>query len=167
MVTRVEGDAGWNAPTTMTAEGSTSSHVIAASSEEVWAVLQVVYDELGIPLEVVSIPGRYMGNPDFTPRRIGGQRLSRFLDCGYGMTATPRADDYRVNMAVITRLGAAEGGRTSVVTEISANAEARDVSADPVQCSSKGRLETTIVEMITEKLGRETWGISHRPHSLF
>jgi hypothetical protein len=42
-----------------------------------------------------------------------------------------------------------------VVTEIAANAEARDVSADPVQCSSKGRLETTIVGMITEKLGGE------------
>ena len=156
VVTRVEGDMGWNSPTTMTAEGSTASHVIAADSEEVWAVLQVVYDELGIPLEVVNLSGRYLGNPDFTPRRIGGQRLSRFLDCGYGMTATPRADDYRVNMGVITRLSATEGGGTSVVTEIAANAEARDVSADPVQCSSKGRLETTIVEMITEKLGRET-----------
>ena len=156
VVTRVEGDLGWNTPTTMVPEGSTSSHVAAAGIDEVWAVLQVVYDEVGIPLEVVNRPGRYMGNPDFAPRRIGGQRLSRFLDCGYGVTATPRADDYRVNMGVITRISTAEGGGTSVVTELVANAEARDVSAAPVQCSSKGRLETTIIEMITEKLGRET-----------
>ncbi len=140
----------------MTAEGSATREVIAAGGEEVWTALQVVYEELEIPLAVVNLANGYMGNPDFSPRRIGGQRLSRFLDCGYGMTATPRADDYRVNMGVITRVNAAEGGGTSVVTELVANAEARDVSAAPVQCTSKGRLEATIVERVLEKIGRGT-----------
>ena len=156
MTTRVEGDLGWNAATTMAAEGSTSSHVIAAPGEDVWTALQVVYEELEIPLEVVNLARGYMGNPDFSPRRIGGQRLSRFLDCGYGVTATPRADDYRVTMGVITRVGAAEGGGSSLVTELVANAEPRDVSGAAVQCTSKGRLETMIVEMVEEKLGTGT-----------
>ena len=43
-----------------------------------------------------------------------------------------------------------------MVTELAANAKARDVSADPVRCSSKGRLETTIVERDLEKIGRGT-----------
>lgn len=153
VVTRVEGDQGWNAPTTVSAEGSESSHTVQGSVEGVWAALQVVYDELEIPLAVVNAAGRYLGNSNFSPRRIAGQRLSRFLDCGYGMTATPLADEYRISMGVITRISPAEGGGTLLLTELVANADRRDASADPVRCATKGRLERMIAEMVAEQLG--------------
>ena len=120
--------------------------------EQAWAVLPAVYEELEVPLAVYDTVDMRIGNTGFRPRRIGGQRLSRYLNCGRGVTATANADRYEVTVSLTTRLTEADAGGTLLWTEIHASAKPRDVSGHPVRCASKGTLETRIVEAVTERL---------------
>jgi hypothetical protein len=120
--------------------------------EQAWAVLPAVYEELDVPLTVYDTVDMRIGNTGFRPRRVGGERLSRYLDCGRGVTATANADRYEVNVSLTTRLTEADAGGTLLWTEIRASAKPRDVSGHPVRCSSKGTLETRIAEAVEERV---------------
>ncbi len=125
---------------------------VDASPEEVWAALPAVYAELEIPLTVRDPATRTLGNGGFRPRRIAGKRRSTFVDCGYGITATPYADQYQVTMSVVTRVRVGEDGATVVETELTGTAKPRDVSGGVLTCNTKGVLERTILERLRERL---------------
>jgi hypothetical protein len=134
-----------------TADGA-GSYWADAPIERVWAVLPQVYEDLGVPLTVHDSVGKRIGNAGFRARRIGGSRLSQFLRCGTGVTATPNADSYLVTMSLTTRLSEPDVGGTTIVTLFRATAKPRDVGGMTVNCASTGKLESRISEMVTEKL---------------
>ncbi len=110
--------------------------------------LAQVYEMLGIPDHGVNPAGTEYGNPSFRGRRIEGKRLSRYIDCGMGVTAIPNADDYQVTLMVLSRVSAADEGGTMVVTTVDATAKPRAVSGNPVHCQSKGTLETRLGDLL-------------------
>ncbi len=135
-----------------TADG-TAAYNADAPIEQVWSVLPQVYEELGVELAVLDTVSMRIGNTRFTPRRIGGRRLSQYLRCGSSVTAAPNADTYRVTMSLITRLMDAGDGTTSVLTLVAASAKPRDVGGSVVNCGSTGRLEQRVSEMVNARLG--------------
>jgi hypothetical protein len=112
-----------------------------------------VFVDLGIPLAVVDVENQRLGNGGFQPWRLGGERLSQFLDCGYGGGVAAYADAYRVTMSLFSRVSEHENQSTLVETEIYAAAEPIATSGGPVNCTSKGTLERRIVAMVYAQLG--------------
>jgi hypothetical protein len=107
-----------------------------------------VYEILRIPEAGADPEKKAFGNLEFRARRIEGERLSRYIDCGMGATAVPNADSYQVTMSVLTRLAPAEDGGTVVETTVDANGKPRNVSGNPVHCQSIGTLETRVAELV-------------------
>lgn len=133
-----------------TTENTTASHSIAAPVRTVWAALPQVYQQLEVPLSIADTVTMQMGNGGFKPRRLGGTRLSRYLDCGRGITATPNADAYEVTLTLLTKVVEADGGKSTLQVQVTAFAKPRDVSGNPMRCASRGTLETRIAEMVQE-----------------
>ncbi|KPJ95963.1 MAG: hypothetical protein AMS18_01910 [Gemmatimonas sp. SG8_17] len=128
-----------------------SSHSVGAGVMDAWGALPAVYDSLRVPIAVVDTVNMRLGTGAFQPSRIGGKRLSRYLDCGRGMTGA-NADTYGVTISLVTWVSEQSGGGTQVHTAIQASAKARDVNSYPVNCSSKGVLEMEIAELVAEVL---------------
>ena len=139
-----------------------SRHVVNAPVDSVWSVLPQVYANLDIEPTSVDSRGYQVGNTHFVPREIEGRRLSRYIQCGYGVTTSNNADTYRVTMSVITRVRVDEDGQTLLQTELSASARPREVSGGAINCSSTGRLERRIAELASELLGSGD-RTEHRP----
>lgn len=133
------------------------ARTVPAPVDSVWPVLPRVYEILGIADAGADPARNVFGALEFRPRRIEGKRLSTYIDCGMGVTAVPKADDYAVTMSVLTDLTPADGNETVVTTRTQATAKPRGVSGDPVQCQSKGVLETRVAELVLWVLvsGRE------------
>jgi len=127
-----------------------SVHSVGAGLVAAWGALPVVYDSLRIPIAVVDTMNMRLGSGSFHPSRIGGRRLSRYLDCGRGMTGA-NADTYRVTISLVSWVSE-RSGSTQVHTAIQASAKARDVNSYPVNCSSKGVLEREIAELTVQVL---------------
>lgn len=131
----------------LTSEPSVTETTMPATVGAVWSVLPSVFETLEIETSVVE-PGSFrFGNLRFVARRIAGNRMSRFVDCGDGFDG-PRANRQRVTLGVLVRLVAAEDGGTLVTTVVDGYAEPRGVSGNPVRCRSTHVLEGWIEELI-------------------
>lgn len=75
-------------------------------------------------------------------RRLGGQRLSRYLNCGESLSA-PNADTHSVMLTVSSRL-VANGPATRLETLVQATATPQVSGGAMVACSSTGVLENRI-----------------------
>ncbi|MHB1223031.1 MAG: hypothetical protein ACYC2G_03135 [Gemmatimonadaceae bacterium] len=128
--------------------------MIAGTVDGLWRALPVVYAQLEVPVTMRVPAERAMGNRAFRARgRLGGTRLSRYLDCGNRMGLS-NADSYEVIFRLETRVLDAVGDSTRLVTVVEGTARPVDVSGNPIACSTTGRLERRIVEMVTEQVGR-------------
>ena len=139
--------------TQLRVESSMLTHQVDAPVEEVWAVLPSVYGELEISIGAFEPETRTVGNRAFRPKRIGGALMSRYVDCGSGVTGRPKADEYQVNMFLLTKVDPLHPDTTRVQTEMFATAKSREIAGNRVQCRTKGTLERRISEMISEKVG--------------
>ena len=119
-----------------------------------WTELPAVYQALGLPMNERDAARRRVAATAFQPRRIDGQLLSRFLDCGRGPTAGQYADTYQVYLWVETRVvsDGPDPSNGTVQTKLTANARPRAVSGNPVPCQSLGRLERRISELLHARL---------------
>lgn len=127
---------------------------VAAPIDTVWRVLPAAYAAVGIPDPGVDPGGaKAVGNLSFHPQRLAGHYLSEYLDCGRGITAVPRADEYDVTMSVRTDLAPNAGGGTTVTSTVQATGQARDVTANAVFCRSLGTLEARIVLALRHAVG--------------
>jgi len=145
--------AGLGAMDVRTTADAAGSYWADAPVDQVWAVLPQIYEELGVPLAVHDSDAKAIGNSSFRVRRIGGTRLSQYLRCGTGVTATPNADRYQVTISLTTRISEANEGGTAIRTVVGATARPRDVGGSVVNCASTGRLENRISEMVAEAVG--------------
>ncbi len=132
-------------------EPGTEPRIVRASTGDIWATLPAVFEHLEIPADVVNPQGLEIGTQGYRPRRVAGERLSMFLNCGVGSTGQ-RADNYEVYMSVATRLTAQTSDSTLVHTTINATAKPRTVSGSTVPCSSRGVLEMRVTQLIVDQL---------------
>lgn len=131
-------------------ESSVQTHVLDAPLDRVWEALQGVYQELELPVSRFEPSEGLIGNDGFRVRRIDGRRMSRYLDCGQGMTE-PNADRFQVTMSLYTTVDALRGG-TQLVIDVDATARPRDVAGNTVHCVSEGQLETLILTRLENRL---------------
>ena len=131
------------------------SRTVPAPVDSVWQVMPAVFTQLDIPEHGVDPQHRMYGNPSFRASRVEGKRLSSYIDCGMGATATPNADQYQVTMAVLATLTASGDTATVVTTTVDATGRPRSVSGNPVHCQSKGVLEMRVAQLVMFELVRE------------
>jgi hypothetical protein len=125
---------------------------IALDPLRAWAELPHVFGALGLPINAANAGTKELGVVAHTPRRIEGQRVSTFLDCGTGPTGTMYADSYQVHLWVASRiLEGAGAGASRVQTIVRANARPRDTSGEPLACTSRGRLERRVLELLRQR----------------
>lgn len=78
---------------------------------------------------------------------IGGEQLSTYLDCGSAPMHTP-ANSYDVNLSATSYVTPAGQGST-VHTLVTATARDPLSNTPPVECSSTGRFEKAVANMLT------------------
>jgi hypothetical protein len=118
----------------------------------VMSVLQEAFVDIGVQPDVDSAKG-HVGKFDIkTQRRFAQMQLSALLDCG-ARNKGPNADFYRVHMALLGLVKPGANGKTNVRIAVAAGAQ--DFAgplADPIACSSTGRLEERMRAFIEGKL---------------
>jgi hypothetical protein len=125
-----------------------AAHTLPAPPDSVWMALPRVYEMLEIPGAGTTPDQTMFGARDFRPRRIEGKRLSTFIDCGMGPTATPKADEYEIRMTLVTRLVPAAEEGTRMETTLQASGKPRATAGNPVSCQSNGRLERRVADLV-------------------
>lgn len=126
--------------------GGAIAHEVPVGAEAVWRAMPRTFHEIGLRgAGVLDASRRVFGYPNAViPRSVANARLSAFLQCGQ-TPGGPNADVHRVTGSVLTAVRpAAEAGRSVVEVTVEAVARPREVSGNPVRCSSNGRLERLI-----------------------
>jgi len=127
---------------------------IPAPADAVWSALPKVYADLGLQVTQVSEANRVLGNPKLVLiRRLGEVPLSRYLECGSGLTG-PFADRYRIELLIRTAVVPDGSGTARVETYVDAQARNPEGSSNTgVTCASTGRLEREIAERVRARVG--------------
>lgn len=133
----------------ITNDRSITSFVVEAPLAAVWEGLQGVYQELEIPITRLEAAEGRIGNDGFKPRTLAGKRMSRWLDCGQGITG-PHADRSDITMSLYTSVRPHENG-AQLITDMDAFAKIRN-SGSNVHCTSTSRLERLILERLQARL---------------
>ena len=150
--TRITSDAG-TAELRTTRSDPTAAFAIAAPPERVFRALSTVYQDLGLTVNVLDTQGRRLGVESGRIRRqLGGQRLSRYLECGERLGGrVAETDD--ITFTLMTDV-AADGQNSTLRTRVEATARPIGVSGNPITCATTGNLEERIVSMVREVVSR-------------
>ncbi len=146
--------AGGLRPVEYVVDPGIGSFIVPASAEEAWSVLGKVYGAMGIPVTDSDPDAREMGNRAHATRRIQGQRLSVFLDCGRDLSG-PLVNRYDITLSVATKVVRRDPVpasnallRSELVTVVSASGKPRSTSGNTVPCTSTGALEKLIADEV-------------------
>jgi hypothetical protein len=121
---------------------------------KVWAALPIAMDSLGIPVSQLDPATHLIGNSGFKIRqRLGKTNLSKYLDCGQTQIG-PNADSYDVQLTVMMGLQSAGEASTRVSTTVSAMAKPILYNQGYSGCSTKGELETRLLNIVKAQLQR-------------
>lgn len=115
---------------------------------------RAVYERMEIPVTVWDPTGRRVGNLDFwKSRRLDGQPMARLVNCGDGLTG-PKADSYRIYMALVTSVLPDTGKASRLSTRLVASAtDLAGGSPDRVTCGTTGILEARIAAAVRNRIG--------------
>jgi hypothetical protein len=123
-----------------------------ASPDEAWRAAMEVYRSMEIPIGVIDQSAGVLGNRDLAVRRrLAGQPMTEFLDCGRSVTG-PAASTHQIHLSILTSVRAAAAGGTELRTQLQATARQPGSSSPPTQCASTGRLEQRIAHQIQLRL---------------
>lgn len=149
--TRIETPNGAVALTTVPST-RTARLTVDAPVDSVWKALVPVYQALEIPVTTLLSDQRLVANEAFkVRRRLHGQPLSRYLECGSSM-GMQNADTYAVTMSIRTQLVGDPTGGTSVLTRVQATGVAPTFSNSAVSCASTGALEQQITDLLAQRM---------------
>lgn len=152
-VTRIEGVAGTTEIRTVHSAAAGVETPIRADADKAFGVLQGVYEGLGLTVNTLISSSRTLGVRNArAPRRVGGQPLSRLIECGNDATGMANADSYAVTFTTLSRVTAAGPGASLLVTQVVASAKPMSTSGNEVHCSSSGRLEQAINDAVAARL---------------
>jgi hypothetical protein len=131
----------------LTHDASGSADTVAIASAPAWAALMRAYGTLGLAI-TASDPGKHLlgAGPFRVHRRLAGQALSQYLDCGSSLTGD-NADQYEVTLRVASEIEPA-GAQSIVRSQVTATAVAVGSSNSPLRCSSKYNLERRIARLV-------------------
>lgn len=129
------------------------SNQIPAGPDAVFEALAQVYEELGIEIAGMDRNARALNNPNLKiSRRLGGERLSKYLSCGSGM-AGGFADQFRIQMNILSSVSPRPEGGSTLYTTIQAFGDNPEGTSNTrVPCGSTHQLEYRIAEMVAEKV---------------
>ena len=118
--------------------------VIPAPVDSAWRALRAAYEQLGIPAATIEPGSDLLGNDAFSVQgRLGDQRLATYFNCGSNL-AGEVANTARLHINIFSQLTThADGALLRTRAQASARSS-QGASADPVLCSSTGRLESWI-----------------------
>ena len=142
---------GGYAPVEIFNEPGVGGRVVAAEAEVVWSVLGGVYAQLDIPVEVSNPRTMQIGNLGYSARRVGGDRMNTFVDCGSDLSG-PLANLFEITLMVTTTLTSKGENGTEVLTVVDAWGKPRAVSGNPVHCQSRGVLDLRVAREVAEAL---------------
>jgi hypothetical protein len=135
----------------MTTESGGVVYVLDAPMDRVWSALNVVHATLGIPTNTVDPRTRSIGNTNLNINRtFAGEPVSNMLSCG--VTGGVAANNYRIQMSLLTTLTSAPGGGTRVRTLVNATGRDPFAANAPVQCASTFNFERRIARLVSEQL---------------
>jgi hypothetical protein len=138
--------------TVISAEPARTPDTVAVSSDKVWAVLIQVYADLGIPLTIADTQSHVIGALRVVQRKpIGGQRLSRLLECGQSAYG-PNAERYTVQLTALTGVQSIGEKGSTIDTRVGGFASPNGINSS-VTCASSGVLEETVTAMVRRALG--------------
>ena len=125
---------------------------VFAPPQQVWEMLPEVYQALGIDIASVIQEEKRIGNDAFrTRRKVADMPMQRLLDCG-GAAGTPNAETFEITMSVFSVV-TGSGDRSAVATTLSATARSPSFGgASDILCTSTGRLERRIDELVKARL---------------
>ena len=136
----------------MTPSDGAKAVVIGAPVDRVWNVLRAVYDSLGITLDNVDEVRRVVGHSGMKLHRtLGKMPLTKIIDCG-STQGFPSADSYEIQFSIFTQLSSGDNGTTRLVTTVTAVGRPMAFAGEYVKCSTKGALESTIVDAVKSRL---------------
>jgi len=130
------------------------SEPIALGADSAYNLLLKVYADLQVPITSMDSRQRMAGNPNFkVRRRLGGVGLVKYLDCG-NKDGTPNAETYDVVLNIVSAVGGATPGRSTVSTRVDAIASHPVFgSSNQLVCTTTGELEKRIAAAVKEKAG--------------
>jgi uncharacterized protein YndB with AHSA1/START domain len=116
--------------------------------ERVFAALSEAYQRVGLPSPELDPAAHVAAVEGFAvTRRLQGVPLSRYLECGSGITGA-YADTHRVRLYVNTALEPAGAEQTIVRTRVEATAAPTGGGGGTRTCSSMGALELEIAQWL-------------------
>ncbi len=127
---------------------------IDVAAATVWRVVGGVYAQLDIPVEHTNPPVMEIGNRGYRARRVNGDRMNTFVDCGSDLSG-PLANRYDITLSVVTRVTAKGEENSEILTTVDAYGRPTAVSGNPIHCQSRGILEQRVAQAIATALGRE------------
>lgn len=128
---------------------------VHAPSAQVFAAVRATYAALKLPREWADSANGQIGTLRVRlSYQLGGERLSTYFNCGQGLTGA-NADQWRVQVAMVTFVQPAGDGKSRVGTGIVAEAQDMSgVSTEPAMCGSSGLLEARITKDVKARLGQ-------------
>ncbi|HZF67290.1 MAG TPA: hypothetical protein VEZ47_04555 [Gemmatirosa sp.] len=126
---------------------------LAAAPGPAYAALVQAYAHVGLTPTSMSTDARELGvGSAKVRRRLGEERLSRYLSCGERMSGMPNADEYDVRLTVTSRIVAVpeDTARSVLTTFVQANARPVSTGGAMVTCSSTGELERRLAKRVGE-----------------
>ena len=130
------------------------NHDLMADPQKVYAAVLKAYADLGIPTGRTDGKAGIIGSERFERMRVlADAPMSRWFNCGGDGNSGPHANEYRVEIAVVSWVESGDHGAKLGVATI---ASARDVSGvfrNPMGCSSTGALEQKLVTQVSKNLG--------------
>lgn len=146
-VVRIDGFA----PVEIFNEPGVGVRTIAVETGTAWRALGGVYEQMGIPVTQSDPSAMQLGNPGYLARRVDGDRMNSFIDCGSDFSG-PLANQYDITLTVITKLTSKGPESTEVLTVMDAYGKPRAVSGNSIHCSSRGVLEMRVAQKVAEAL---------------
>lgn len=123
------------------------------TAAQVWSVLPLVYEELGIPLTIKNDARKLIGNESWrTRRQIGRVPMQRYLNCGRSGTIE-NAETYQITLSIMTSVTVNPSGGSVVGTILQATGRNPVTSStQDVRCVSMGDLEIRIRDMVQTRV---------------
>jgi hypothetical protein len=135
----------------LTREQYFSSDTLTVPPSRAWPALVQTYASFGVPLQGADAARRMIATQYFHAHSsFAGERMSRWLECGSTMTGDI-ASNYEITLRFGTLIDSSVVGRSIVRTAVTATAIAPGSGTTPVECSTRGSLESRIAALVASK----------------
>jgi hypothetical protein len=126
---------------------------INGSAGATYRALAQVFTELKIPMDTQDSVRGMIGVASVPRMRtFGNARISRYLNCGSGMTGL-NADNWRVYVTALAFVEKADSATTTMrLAMIGGAQDVAGSSTDPVACGTTGVFESLVTERVKQRV---------------